>query len=626
MTSDQSFDSANPIQRTLNRGDVNPEYSAPHIDVKPDSGASTQPRSVDRFDGGTADLLVECLIRSGITTIFGLPGDTGVDLYDALYRRTSEIQHVLTRDERHAAAMADAFARASGTVGVVEVSSGGGTTYVVGGLGEAFAASVPLLLITSDIHRASRNSGALTEIDQVTLFSAVTKWRTVVEDPCDLPDLVREALSQATSGRPGPVALIVPEDVLAGHVQVDIGAFDRPDGRALIELPRERPRADEALVHRAAAVLAAARRPAILAGSGVHASRAYEALSGLAESAGIPVATSIHGKGVIVESSPWCLGVVGGNSGREYANDYLATSDAVLLVGTRGNGTDTYPWGDRVRATATTIAIDISDEHAGRNFPGSICLVGDARTVLGQLREALAGSTSDQRSALADDLSRRHAQWRVSLPTIEERACRPERLAAHHVVQVAREVFGPEALVLADPGTPTPNTVTHWNLEHPGRSVLVPRGHGPMGYAIPGAVGAAFAMPGRQIVSFTADGSFAMSCGELETVCRFRLPIVFIQFTNFSLGWIKMLQHLYEGGRYFGVDPGPIDAVKVAEACGLNAIRVRSLDELGAALEQAERSRSPLYVDVEVEHVIDSPPAVAPWQAAKSGDSRRSVY
>jgi acetolactate synthase I/II/III large subunit len=156
------------------------------------------------------DVLVDALVAAGVTTLFGVPGDTGVALYDALYRRTDDIRHILARDERHAAAMADAYARSGNRVGVVEVSSGGGTTYVVGGLGEAYAAGVPVLLITSDIHAGSRGTGALTEIDQVAMFSAVTKWTRVAENADELPELVARALEEAVSGRPAPVALIVP--------------------------------------------------------------------------------------------------------------------------------------------------------------------------------------------------------------------------------------------------------------------------------------------------------------------------------------------------------------------------------------------------------------------------------
>jgi acetolactate synthase I/II/III large subunit len=194
------------------------------------------------------------------------------------------------------------------------------------------------------------------------------------------------------------------------------------------------------------------------------------------------------------------------------------------------------------------------------------------------------------------------------------------------VIAVLNRVLGPQTLVVADPGTPTPNVSSYWETAEPGRTVILPRGHGPMGYAIPGAIGASFARPGRPIVCVTADGSFAMACGELETAARFNLPVLFVQFTNHSLGWIKMLQHLYTDGRYFGVDPGPIDAVGVAQACGLVAERITGygrLEELAAAFAA---DPAPLYLDVEVPHVIDYTPPVSSWIAALQGNAGRPTY
>ena len=174
----------------------------------------TDDRSKSIAEGTGAEILVESLHRAGVEVVFGLSGDTGVALYDALYHRRDEVRHVMARDERNAAYMADAYARRTNRVGVVEVSSGGGTTYAVGGLGEAFASSVPVLVITSDIHSGSRGTGALTEIDQGLLFAAVTKWRATVSRADEIPSLVAEALASATGGRPAPVCLIVPENVL----------------------------------------------------------------------------------------------------------------------------------------------------------------------------------------------------------------------------------------------------------------------------------------------------------------------------------------------------------------------------------------------------------------------------
>lgn len=587
------------------------------------ASAATQPPQSASFTGTGAALLVECLHRAGVTTIFGVPGDTGVGLYEALYHRTDDVEHVLARDERHASAMADAYARVSNTVGVVEVSSGGGTTYAVGGLGEAFAASVPVLLITSDIHRNSRNSGALTEIDQEALFSGVTKWRRVVEDANDIPALLAEALENATGGRPAPVALIFPEDVLDQEVSVVLAPTAE---RMPVEVPRSRAAADDVSVGQIAAMLQEAKKPAIVVGSGIHLSEAWSELAALADAVGAPVATSIHGKGAIADTAPWALGVVGANGARDYANAYLSSADAVLFIGTRANSTDTNGFTAPARTGVSIASIDICSIRVGRNFPDGIRAVGDARTVLQQLVDAISPLDEATRTERLEKLSALRAAWQPAKPTAAERAAEEGALLPQHLYQVALEVLGARCIVIADPGTPTPNAASYWDTSEPGRTVIVPRGHGPMGYAIPAAVGAAFARPGETILSFTADGSFAMACGELETVNRFQLPIIYVQLTNYSMGWIKMLQHLYFDEHYFGVDPGPTDAVMVAAASGLKSVRVRSLDEFAAVLTEAVASRKPIYIDVVVPHMIELAPPVAPWQAALLGDSERPVY
>jgi acetolactate synthase I/II/III large subunit len=570
-------------------------------------------------EGTGAEILAESLCNAGIETIFGLSGDTGVAFYDALYHRRHRLHHVMAHDERHAAYMADVYARCTNKVGAVEVSSGGGVTYAVGGLGEPFASSVPMLVVASDIHSGSRGTGALTEIDQELLFAAVTKWRTTVPTASDIPRLVADALAAATSDRPGPVCLIVPEDVLDER-----GGAVVPE--TSIEIPRLRPAADEDAVSRAADALRRAERPGVVAGSGVHLSGAWAELARLVEMTGIPVATTIHGKGSLPETSPWSLGVVGANGARDYANEYLAQADVVLFIGTRANATDTNSFTSPSRDNTIVIQNDIEASRVAQNYPDSIALVGDTKITLGQLMEALPQeATAGGRQHLRSWIDERRQAWFRSVPESEV----PDDgalLAPHEVLRVIREEAVTDVLLVADPGTPTPNVAAYWEMERAARDVIVPRGHGPMGYAIPGAIGAAMAFPGRQVVALTADGSFAMSCGELETAVRLQLPIVHVQFTNGSMGWIKMLQHLYMGKRYFGVDSGSIDAVAVARGMGLDAARVTSLEEFSEVLKRGLNSRRPFFIDVPVPDQISLVPPVAPWHAALAGEDERPVY
>jgi acetolactate synthase I/II/III large subunit len=480
---------------------------------------------------------------------------------------------------------------------------------------------VPVLVVTSDIHRSSRGTGALTEIDQVALFAAVTKWHAVVNRADDIPGAVREAVAAAVSGRPGPVVVIVPEDVL------DEPVTPRPlraDADATA-VPASRASASGDDVRAAALMLTHAVRPVIIAGSGVHSSLAWDELAAVAQRRAIPVATTIHGKGAIADSHPLSIGVVGNNGGRSYANDIAAAADAVLIVGSRANATDTNSWTGPPRQGVPVAQIDVSAERAGRNFAAAAGLAGDARTVLAQLLahlDPIGQAVLDHRIR---DISERRAAWvRQGPPGTAE--VRDGQLEPARVVTLLNRVLGPDTLVIADPGTPTPNVACYWETVSPGRTVIAPRGHGPMGYAIPGAIGACFARPGRPVLAVTADGSLAMSCGELETAARFRLPILFVQLTNFSFGWIKMLQHLYAEGRYFGVDPGPIDAIAVARACGLDGERVTSLarlEELAAGFAADPR---PFYVDIEVPHPIEYTPPVSSWVDALNGNTARPVY
>ncbi len=575
-------------------------------------------RGTREFEGTGAEILVECLIRAGVGHIFGVPGDTGVTFYDALYHRQDAVQHVLARDERHAAFMADAYARASNTVGVVEASSGGGVTFLVGGLGEPWASSVPLLILTTDIHRRSRNTGALTEIDQTKLFSAVTKWQTTIESAADIPRCVCDALCAAASGRPAPVSLVIPEDVMDERARVMLPTMT-------VQVPAERLPVDSDGVARVADTLRAAQRPAIVAGSGVHLSGAWDELERLASGWGIPVATSIHGKGALAEDSPWSLGVAGANGARDYANDYLAAADVVLFIGTRANATDTNSFKSPPRGGPAIIHVDVESERAGRNYPGSIALIGDARTVLRQITEALGRPDESRSSEIRAWIAARRQAWEEA-STASDTALDTATLHPRDVVRAVRRLAGPDALVLGEPGTATPNIASYWETARGERSVIIPRGHGPMGYVIPGAIGAAFAHPGRTIIGLTGDGSFAMACGELETAARFGLPIVYVQFTNGSLGWIKMLQHLYTGQRYFGVDLGAIDAVKVAEGMGVAAHRATSLDDFAAALEAALARRGPTYIDVPIPDEIHLTPPVAPWQETLTKKAGRQAY
>lgn len=570
-----------------------------------------------------AELIIDTLAAFGVDTVFGLPGDTGVGLYNAFYDNPDKVQHVLTRDERHAVAMADSYARVTNTVGVCEVSSGGGTTYAVGGLGEAMASGIPVLLITSDIHSSSRGTGALTEIDQEKLFSAVTKWRAVVEKVEQIPNLIRTAMIEATTGRPGPVALIFPEDVL-DEVATISDIFDDPGIRAL---PGARVSARPELVERAAMRLRNAQKPVLVLGSGVFTSQAEREVVELAAKLGAGIATSIHGRGTVVDDNPHLLGISGNNGGQPGVNRYLAEADVALFVGTRANATNTNGFTSPKRGDVYPIHIDVDSGIAGVNYPNGVALIGDAKLVLQQLIEAVPAVDDSERTARLDAI----ANARLDVTDPHDTPGQAENgpatgLVPSDVVSLIAKLIPNAGCVVADPGTPTPNVANYWPVTETGRRIVIPRGHGPMGYAIPAAVGGFFGTK-KPVVSFTADGSFAMSCGELETVSRYGLPILYVQFTNHSFGWIKMLQHLYYDKKYFGVDPGTIDPLPVATASGFKRVaRPTTLEELETVVQEFVSDPQPTYIDIEVPHMIHVTPPVPAWYDALSGNRQRPVY
>jgi acetolactate synthase-1/2/3 large subunit len=389
-------------------------------------------------------------------------------------------------------------------------------------------------------------------------------------------------------------------------------------------VPLDREPASARAISKAADLLAAAERPAVVAGGGVHLSAAWPELQSLAEKAGIPIATTIHGKGAIAETHPLSLGVVGANGARPFANQYLAEADAVLFVGTRANSTDTNGFTSPPREGPDIIQIDIDTTRAGRNFPNSHDLVGDAKSTLALIVDAIPEHRARAESIAAEIDGWRRA-WRLA-EVEPRRLLDADLIDPRDVILALQEELPADVIVLAEPGTPTPNVSAYWECPEPGRTVIDPRGHGPMGYVIPAAMGVSLADPERPVVGLSGDGSFAMACGELETAHRLNLPVLYVQFTNNSLGWIKMLQHLYLGQRYFGVDPGPMNYVGVAQAMGLEAIRVNDLDQLRGAVREWLTHRRPTFIDVPVPDQIALTPPVAPWQAALEGATNRPVY
>ncbi|HRY26160.1 MAG TPA: thiamine pyrophosphate-binding protein [Geminicoccaceae bacterium] len=555
-----------------------------------------------------AEALVRLLELQGVRHVFGLCGDTSLPFYDAFQRLAPGIEHILTRDERHAAYMADTYARLTGRPGICEGPSGGGATYILPGVVEAQETAVPLLAITSDIATTSRGRFALTELDQVSLFRPLTKWNVTLDQAPRLPAMLRRAFREMTSGRPGAVHLALPFDTQKAPVP----AAELYGDAAFTAVPASRPAADPAAVEALAKALAAAERPMAICGGGVLTSGAEAALAALAERLNLTVATTITGKGSIGDDHPLALGVVGSNGGTAETRRLVDEADLILFIGARAGSVTTERWRHPQPGKALIAHVDVDPAVLGASYQTAHSVAGDARTVLEALLSALGDRpvrAADPRSAIAGAKAEKFARFE-ELAGSDERPIRPEVLVA-----AAQAALPADGVIVADPGTPCPYFSAYWRQQGAGRRFISNRAHGALGYALPASIGAAFARPGAAVLSVMGDGSFAMAQGELETALRLQVPVTFVVIANSSFGWIKAGQKSGFGGRYFSVDFSPCPAAAIARAMGLDAVRVEAPGELEPALRSGLRSGRPNLIEVVAQPLEEAAAPVSEWVA-----------
>jgi acetolactate synthase-1/2/3 large subunit len=557
-----------------------------------------------------AEAFVRLLQQHGVKYIFGLCGDTSLPFYDALYRLDHGITHILTRDERSAAYMADAYARVSGQVGVCEGPSGGGATYILPGVVEAGESSIPILAINTDVSVSSRGRFALTELDQEALFRPLTKWNAVINSAEQLPNLVRAAFRHMTTGVPGSAHLGLPFDVQKAPVDAD-AVWGDP---ALGYFPARRMAADPAEVERAAELLRAAQQPLIICGGGPVIAGAWAQVQALAERLAAPVATSISGQGVIAENHPLALGVVGSNGGVPETRQVVEDADLILFIGCRAGSVTTERWRYPQRGGCRIVQIDADPAVLGTNYPLDAALAGDARLVLVQLLEVLddTAPAAMLQKAQARVATAKQAKWAKfqALAASDEQPIKPER-----VIAALQAVLPEDAVVVADPGTPCPYLSAYYAFNKLGRHFISNRAHGALGFALPAVIGAAYGRPGVKCVAVMGDGSFGFAAGELETLVRLQLPITLLVFSNSVFGWIKAGQKSGFGERYYSVDFQRTDHAKVAQAFGLQAWRVDDPSQLQSVLAQAVAAEGPTLVDVICQPLHEAAAPVSEWIA-----------
>jgi acetolactate synthase-1/2/3 large subunit len=552
-----------------------------------------------------AEALVRMLQLHGVKHIFGLCGDTSLPFYDALARLDHGIRHILTRDERSAAYMADGYARVSGRVGVCEGPSGGGATYLLPGIVEANESSIPVLGITTDIATTSRGRYALTELDQAALYRPLTKWNAVIERADKLPEMIRRAFREMTSGKPGAAHLGLPFDVQNGAVP-EASVWAQPE---LGMYPSRRSAPDPEAVRRAAAALAAAKLPVFVCGGGVVIAGAESELAALAERLGAPVATTVSGQGSLPESHPLCLGVVGSNGGTLPTREALMQADLVVFVGCRAGSVTTERW--RHPAPGTRVVhIDADAAVPGTNYRTEVALIGDARLALAALLAELPATEAKGGARLVQAAKeRKFAEFRA-LAAKTDSPILPER-----VVATLQELLPSDATVVCDPGTPCPYFSAYYEFAQPGRHFISNRAHGALGYSMAAGVGAHFGRPSTRTVSVMGDGSFGFTAGELETIVRLKVPLLMVVISNSVYGWIKAGQKSGFGQRYYSVDFSRTDHARVAEAFGVKAWRVEKPEDLRPALKAAAEHGGPALVDIITQPLQDARAPVSEWVA-----------
>ncbi|MGY6644940.1 MAG: thiamine pyrophosphate-binding protein [Salinarimonas sp.] len=559
----------------------------------------------NRMNG--AEAMVRMLQAHDVKHVFGLCGDTSLPLYDAMLQLDHGITHVLTRDERSATYMADAYARVTGKVGVCEGPSGGGATYILPGLIEAGESSIPVLAITTDISVSTYGKFPLTEVDQEAMMRPLTKWNTVIRKAEHIPRMMRAAFRAMTTGRPGSAHLGLPYDIQYDDVDpADIWA-DRKLGHYPSYPQAPEPGAAEAALD----AILSAKRPLIVCGGGVVIAGAMDALDRFASRLDIPVATSISGQGSLAETNPVCVGVVGSNGGTDETWEAMTSADLVVFMGCRAGSTTTARW-EAPDPGSRIVHFDSDPMVLGANYQAEVAVLGDLRLALDQLNAALDAredaSARFRGAEIASDIRRRKFEAFMRYAETNETPLRPER-----VVATLKKILPETATLVSDPGTTCPYLSAYFTLPRPGRHFITNRAHGALGYSLSASLGAWYGRPDSKVVALMGDGSFGFTAGELETICRARAPITFVVMSNSAYGWIKASQKADKGSRYYNVDFGRTDHAAVAAAYGVKSWRVERPEDLERVLREAVETDGPTLVDIIAQPLEEAAAPVRRW-------------
>ena len=537
-----------------------------------------------------AQILLESMKREGVDVLFGYPGGAVIDIYDELPRHP-ELRHVLVRHEQGAVHAADGYARASGKVGVSLVTSGPGATNAVTGIATAYADSIPLVVFTGQVPTQLIGNDAFQEVDIVGITRPCTKHNFLVKDISKLALTIRQAFYLARSGRPGPVLVDLPKDVMQKRTE-----FVWPEDVYMRSYnPTYKPNLNQ--LRRSVEELAKAERPVILAGGGVIMSNAAEALTGLARKLNIPVTCTLMGLGGFPATDPLWLGMVGMH-GTYAANLAINNCDVLMCVGAR--------FDDRVTGRLAAFApkarivhIDIDPTSIRKNVEVQVPVVGDCRLPLEGISEICDAKLESK------DWAGEHAAWLAAVAEWKsgKPLCYQENgnIKPQSVIEALYDITGGDAIIATEVGQHQMWVAQFYSFTKP-RTLLTSGGLGTMGYGFPASVGAQFAFPDKKVIAVAGDASLQMNIQELATVVANKLPIKVVILNNRYLGMVRQWQELFYNNNYSSTNmEAQPDFVKLAEAYGAEGYRIEKAEDMRAVLEKALASPNPAFIDVVVE-------------------------
>ncbi len=538
-----------------------------------------------------SEILVECLKEQGVDTIFGYPGGAVLNIYDALYKHSSEIRHILTSHEQGAAHAADGYARATGKVGVCLATSGPGATNLVTGIATAYMDSVPMVAITGNVGVSLLGKDSFQEIDIAGVTMPITKHNFIVKDVTQLADTMRRAFQIAKSGRPGPVLVDITKNVTATETEYE------PMTPA--EVARSTENICECALKEAAELINAAKKPMIFVGGGAVISEAAEEVKELVAKLDAPICDSLMGKGAMDGTDEHYTGMLGMH-GTKTSNLGVTQCDLLIAIGVR--------FSDRVAGNAKKFApkakivhIDIDPAEINKNVTAYTAVIGDVKEVLSRLNPMINKTE--------------HKEWMAQIAEMKEKfpmKYDESKLTGPYIMETLYKVTNGDAVVTTEVGQHQMWAAQYYKYTTP-RTFISSGGLGTMGYGLGACIGAKVACPDKTVVNIAGDGCFRMNMNEIATATRYNIPIVQLVFNNHVLGMVRQWQNLFYGQRYsYTTLNDCVDFVKLAEAMGAKAYRVTKKEEVESVLKEAISLNIPVVVEFQIESDDKVWPMIAP--------------